>query len=738
MLAPHSRPRLALEALFATLFYAAAVPWIFRPWFLADGLVPHDGGALGALVDADLYLNIWILAWAAHAALNDPSALLDGNIFHPAPRALLGSENMFAHLPFTVAALAWTGSALAVLKTYVLECMALSGLGMFLYVRHHARDLSAALFAGAAYTFTAFRVETIPQPQYLGIGFLPLALLCADLWLVGARRRWLVGLALSLAAQAYACVYVGFFALLAVPLYCLCRLPRAGADGKRVAGGWILGGIGAGILLLPLAIPYLEERAAGIIPEHGVEYVRAASWIPASYFSRAFVDRMGPWTIALAGYGLLLLLAPASAEVRSERSRQPRMALWVLFGSALVLGLGPVLPIPGLGEVSGPYAWLSAVIPGFSSLRVPVRFAMVAAMALSALAGFSFAEALGRWRPAARVFASFVLAAACVQAAAPAPADTGAFDPGRDASLVYDFLAQAEDDEPMLEIPGPTQLSGGVGANLRNSRYMVASTRHWRPLLNGYTAYPPPGAAAFLPAVRDLPEVSALQDLVDLTGVGWIVLHRGELAPHEAQRWSGPLPAELVPVLRSGPVELYRVDLAPHQDWQARLAARPQVASHSFGGTPIEPLGGVCKPIELAWVEGPNHFSRLPVGVRIGVRIRNGSDCALPALAVRPDRLVGLNYRWRREGGTWTAAGPVQRLRADVLPHSMVDASLAVSPPGGSPGRHELQIQLVQEGRAEPLAVLRRSFGVGPRPEGPGRSRSGSVLSEMSANPGRK
>lgn len=726
MSAPHSKQRLAFEALLATLLYAAAVPWLFRPWFLADGLVPHWTGTYGPMVDADLNLNIWILAWAAHAAWNDPAALFDGNIFHPAPRALLGSENMLAHLPFTAPVLAWTGSALAVLKTYVLESIALSGLGMFLYVRHHTRDFAAALFAGAAYTFTAFRVETVPQPQYLGIAFLPLALLCADLWMETFRRRWVVLLAASLAAQAWSCVYVGFFTLLAVPLYCLCRLPRAGGAWPRVAGGWIVGGLGAAVLLVPLAIPYLEARAEGMVPDHAIELVRAASWTPALYFTDAFVNRVGPWAIALAGYGLLLLLTPASADTRAERARQPRMALWAVFAGAIILGLGPVLVLPGLGEVSGPYAWLSAVVPGFSSLRVPVRFVMVAAAALSALAGFALAEALARWRPAARLAAAFLLAAACVQAAAPQAAATAKLGPHPDAQVLYEFLAAQDGDSALLEIPGPTQASGEIGADLRNSRYMVGSTRHWRPLLNGYTAYPPPGAAAVFPAVRDLPAADALQELVDLTGVGWIVLHRDELAPHEARRWDAALPPALHLVKRSGGVELYRVELAPEHDWQRLLAARPLPAETTFTGTPIRILEDGCEPIELAWEDPPEHFSRLPVGVRVGVRIVNGSGCALPALAVRSEGLVGLAYRWRREGGGFGPRSGLQRLRADIPAHSAVDASLAVAPPGGAAGRHELEILLVQEGRGEPLARLTGTFGVGPRPSDPPRVHEGA------------
>ncbi|MEO2169758.1 MAG: hypothetical protein ABGY42_16885, partial [bacterium] len=470
--------RPGLEALLATLLYAAAVPWVFRPWFLGADLLPHWAGPLGAMVDADLNLNIWILAWAAHAALTDFAQIFQGNIFHPAPNALVGSENMLAHLPFTVPALALTGDALFVFKTYILESFALSGLGMFLYVRHHTHSLPAAFFAGAAYTFTVFRAETVPQPQYLGIAFLPLAFLALDLWLEYRRPRWLVGLALCLALQAYSCVYVGFFTLLAVPVYALARLGGHRESRLGAAAGLLAAGVAAGVLLIPLAIPYLEARSYGMVPDQPVAIVRTGSWTLASYFSSAFLYRVGLIPVALVVYGLVLRLAPVSATRLDARRSLPTGALWTVVGAALLLGLGPVVVLPGGVELPTPYAFLQGFVPGFSSLRVPIRFVTIVAAGLSALAGFAVAEVLRDWRAPARMVAGMGLAAACVFGTTSEPRPTMAAGLGASASPAYRWLAQQAGEAAVVEIPGPTRLSGDLGADLRNSRYMVASTLH--------------------------------------------------------------------------------------------------------------------------------------------------------------------------------------------------------------------------------------------------------------------
>ena len=273
----------------AAACYAIATPWVLRPWFLARDLLPHAAGAMGSMVDADLYLNVWILAWIAHAALTDPARLYDGNIFYPAPNTIAGSENMLAHLPITAPVLALTGNALVMLKAYVLESFVLSGVAMFLFVRHHTRSVPAALLAGAAFTFTYFRAQTIPQPQYLGIQYLPLALLCVDLWLERRRVGWLVGLALAIGLQALSCVYIGFFTLIAVPVYALLRLLDV-RERRGAAAAGLLAAFGCGVVaLLPAALPYLRARAEGTIPQHDPAMIRYFSWAPWEYFSRGFV-----------------------------------------------------------------------------------------------------------------------------------------------------------------------------------------------------------------------------------------------------------------------------------------------------------------------------------------------------------------------------------------------------------------------------------------------------------------
>ena len=53
----------ARAALAATLLFAAATPWVLRPWFGARDALPRAEGPMSGMLDADLSLNLWILGW---------------------------------------------------------------------------------------------------------------------------------------------------------------------------------------------------------------------------------------------------------------------------------------------------------------------------------------------------------------------------------------------------------------------------------------------------------------------------------------------------------------------------------------------------------------------------------------------------------------------------------------------------------------------------------------------------
>lgn len=733
------RPVVAAVApvLLAVALFVVVTPWVLRPWFLASDLLPRDAGAFAPMENADLYLNAWILAWIARAAASDPTALFDGNIFHPATNTIAGSENMLAHLPVTVPVMAATGSALAVLKAMAFESFVLGGLFMFLYARRQTGSSAAALVAGAAFTFAPWRVQSFPHPQYLGTQYLPLALLAVDLWIERGRVRSLVGLAAALALQILACLYLGYFALVGVAAYATARWWWSGAGERRLPALLATGlAIACGALAVtPIAIPYLRARAAGIIPAFDPSRFRGHTWAPWDYVTPAFVGLGGLVVVLIA----LDLAARALRAIRGRRGSAAhsahaddaralpaatalrfaqQRALWLMAATGVLLSTGPYLTLPGGAVVPTPYLLLYEFVPGFSAIRGPRRFFILVLAALSALAAHAFVRWTRDLPRAPRAAAALALALACAVVAAPRPSPVLEARLGDATPEVYRWLAAQPGPGAVLELPG-SAIEGDLVGNLRNAEYMLASTTHWRPLVNGFSGYEPPSASFLASAIRRLPDRAALDVLLRSVDVRWIVLHRDRLAGSEVERWAGEeVPPGLARVATFGDSEVFEVT-APRRDgtWWDAVRADPPLAGTTLTGLPTAPLAPSCRAARILEVVTPPVIALVPFPVPITVRFVNDGDCTWPAVAVRPEGLVGLRYRWTTPSGEVRPVGAFSRLLADVPPGAVVEDTVVVIPPGGvvsdtavdtdvvgESGRWRLDVLLEQNGDGVPLA----------------------------------
>lgn len=711
------------KGLLALLAFSLVVPWLLRPWFLAGDLLPVSELSLGMMEDTDLYLNIWILSWIARAASELPTDLFGGNIFFPAPNAIAGSENMLAHLPVTAPVWMATGNALAVFKAMVFESFVLSGLAMWAFVYFHTRSFAAALLAGAAFTFAPWRVQNIPHPQYLGFQYLPLALLGADLWLESGRKRALLVLTAGLALQALACLYLGIFSFLVVPLYILVRLAQRPAGRMRATIGLLLAGVAGIVLAAPVALPYLAARASGMIPPYDIGVSGDWSFEPWWYLGAPFLHRVGaPLLLLIAGDLLLRLVGRWQGRPRSLARAE--LALWAVALWALWLSAGPEPHLPGGLPLPTPYGLLQAIVPGFGELRGPGRFFMVVAAAFAGIGGFAAARLLARAGTSSAALFTLVGVAAFAVAGARAPAAVVDAGLGESRKPVYELLAAMPEGAPILELPAAATERDIVG-DYRNARYMLASTLHWKPVLGGMTGHNPPVAAFYNSIARRLPAPDALAALAHVVEVDRIVVHRDEFLPYrsfEEELWTGALPAGLAFEGRVGTAEIFSLTQATPLGWRATLDAQMEGAVHqTFDGISTSPLAADCRAATIESVDAPRVVAMVPVPIVIPVVFRNGSECAWPGFAVHPEGLVGLSYRWvDPEGNEIRYPSPAfSPLIADIRPGERVASSVVVQPVGGPEGEWTLRIELVQWGSAEPLAtaemvVEARAFPAGP------------------------
>jgi hypothetical protein len=401
-------------------------------------------------------------------------------------------------------------------------------------------------------------------------------------------------------------------------------------------------------------------------------------------------------------------LAPARARER---------ALWVMAATGVLLSTGPYLTLPGGAVVPTPYLLLYELVPGFSAIRGPRRFFILVLAALSALVAHAFVRWCGRLPATARGALAVVLALGCAVAAAPRPAPVVEARLGEATPEVYRWLAAQPGPGVVLELPG-SAIDGDLVGNLRNAEYMLASTAHWRPLVNGFSGYEPPQASFLNAAIRRLPDPDALAVLLRSVDLRWIVLHRDRLAGSEVARWAGvDAPPGLVRAARFGDTDVFAVAGGSDGAWRAALRADPPPSGETLTGLATAPLAASCRAARILEVVTPPVIALVPFPVPITVRFANESPCPWPAVAVRPEGLVGLRYRWTTPSGETRPIGPFSRLIADVAPGATVEDTMVVIPPGavvsdtavdtdvvGESGRWRLDVFLEQNGVAEPLA----------------------------------
>jgi hypothetical protein len=167
---------------------------------------------------------------------------------------------------------------------------------------------------------------------------------------------------------------------------------------------------------------------------------------------------------------------------------------------------------------------------------------------LSGLAGFAVAS-VGRQseKSLLRATVGVVAVAVVVLGAQGGRLKTWPVPVGENVPPVYRWLASDGEGAPLLELPIGPDL-GAFRRNAMAARAMYFSTYHWLPTLNGHTGYPPASYALIEGQAAKLPDPSALQVLVDCTGLRWILVHG--LSPKQTRTWEAANGASLKETFR--------------------------------------------------------------------------------------------------------------------------------------------------------------------------------------------
>ncbi len=462
-----SAPRAAALALFILLAIAETWPLASAP------------GRYSRNDNSDTVLNEWTISWVAHQAFHDRWHLFDGNIFYPEPRTLAYSESMPVQSLMAAPVLWLGGSPVLAYNLVLLAGFALSGWAMSLVLVRWTGSWVAALTGGVIFAFNAHSFTRLPHLQAQHVEFLPFALLALDALLERPNPRHALSLAGWFVLQALTSVYLLVFTATALVISAVVR-PRDWV-GSRLVPVLMWSGVAgllSAVVLAPFLIPYWRvsqelgltrtlDDAQRFVVNWGA-YLATPARLHFAAWSQSFfiADALFPGAIALA--------LAAVALVRGIAWSDPRARMCLAFGLVgLYLSFGPAAP---------GYAALYAINPLLHAIRAVSRFGYLTIVAVAVLAAFGLADVLARVR-SPRLRAALTLMPLLVALeVTPAPVGYTRFD---GISPIYDRLRD-EERAVVVEFPFYRQ-----GAEFHHAAYMLNSTRHWRPMLNGYSGFQP-------------------------------------------------------------------------------------------------------------------------------------------------------------------------------------------------------------------------------------------------------
>jgi hypothetical protein len=446
---------------------------------------------VGRLNTDDGRWSIWVVSWVAHALTNDPTSVYDANIFYPHRRTLAYSENnLVAGL---LGAPAWvaTRNAYATHNTAMLASFVLAFLSATALARHLSGDTGIAIVSGIAYAYCPFVLARTAHIQLMMTFGMPLALLALHRLVAHptvVRGLWL---AAALVAQALACGYYGIFSGLMVGLgVSFYAVSRGLWKNRRY---WIAVGCAAAAsvaAITPFFLPYVAvHRELGFTRTIGEAVLYSANWqawlASSSVVHRLLHPLLGyQWSEVLFPGFLTATLGIAGARVAFSRASEENPASGLSRDTAIFYVLVGVLALwSSFGPNAGLYSLFFNVIPAFSFLRAPARFGILVTLALSMLMAMGLTRSLAAHREKRRPLVIAALATAMTLELAAVPLSLPEASPVNEA---YRVLARAQWG-PVVELP----FYYARNDYPRHTEYMLESTHHWMPLINGYSDHIP-------------------------------------------------------------------------------------------------------------------------------------------------------------------------------------------------------------------------------------------------------
>jgi hypothetical protein len=447
-------------------------------------------GHVGRVDNGDGQLSIWNVAWVARTLVVDPRHVFDANIFYPHTGTLAYSEANLGAGALAIPVYWATRNPYTAHNFVVLLAFMLTVLGTYYLVRHLTGDRRGAVVAAIGFGFCPYVFAHLPHIQLLLTAGLPFSMLAFHRMLERPTANRGAVLGAVMAAQALCCGYYGVFVILMIGYAVIVMaLMRGLWSSWRFWMALVVAAVVAMALVLPAFLPYraLQGGRSFRSLEEAERY--SANWsayLASSAYAHTWMLRYLPqWSETVFPGFVTAILGVVGAWI-ARRQQQGEVVL--LYGGLAVLAFWI-----SFGPAAHLYSALYTSLPMFAWLRAPARFGVIVSFALSVLAGVGLSALLKDIRYERHATSATVVLAIIAAAELIVPLrlpEVAPVDPA------YRMLAVSPRGA-VIEMPF---YYPEVGL-FQHARYMLGSTAHWMPLVNGYSDYIP---SDFIDHVRTL------------------------------------------------------------------------------------------------------------------------------------------------------------------------------------------------------------------------------------------
>lgn len=528
----------------------------------------------GRLDTNDGRWSIWVVTWVAHALTSDPLGVYGANIYHPHQDALAFSEGNLVGGAMGIPAWLLTRNPYATHNFVFLLSFVLSAVATYYLVRHLTGDRRAAAVAGLLFAFCPFAFARQAHSQLLLIGFLPWSMLAFHRFVDRRSVPRAIELGAVLWLSGLACAYYGLFAGGMVAFGALLLAVTRGW--WKDVRYWSMLALAAAVcigLTLPLFLPYLRMQDttgfARTLDDSRAYSANLGAWLASSswahrwlvpYLQPPYMQNFsevlfpGILAVVLGLWGAWIGLRGGVPEERHFSAAEhpaaqprtiPRDIVWLYVLVAVIAFWTTFGPKAGL------YTFLYNTIPVFSFLRAPSRTGIVVTLCLVVLAAPALIKLMAG-RRSAMVFAALLALGTADLYRAPLRM--------REAPPLphaYVTLAQLPRG-PVIELPYWYERL----AYPRHAEYMLTSTAHWQPLINGYSDHIPKDFRDTALPLSTFPSRESFA-ILERLGARYVVFHLDLMDPRTREKLVERVEVEyrdyLRPIEKDGQVWLFEI-----------------------------------------------------------------------------------------------------------------------------------------------------------------------------------